>query len=180
MKKSLLVILVIFLLSSQFVFARGEQETEVQKYVNEELGFSFTFPAECKEEPPQSQTELKRFSHQNEIKIPVYTATLREQMVGVQLKEIPNRVMDSMASSIPGTSGFSILKAETMKLGDGSEGIHFQFEWTWVDGETVMQSVFTGGFKGEKLIMISGTTIRDFEIPLEELARHCNSLKLSL
>ena len=58
------------------------------------------------------------------------------------------------------------------------EAVHFLFEWVWVDGSTVMESVFTAAFKGEKLIMLSGTGIRGLDYSLDEISQFCKTLRV--
>jgi len=173
-----LMVLMIFMLTSM-IFLSCERGSKALKYVHTEPGFSFEYPAGYKEEPTLTPVEIKRFAEQNEYKVPIFTATVREKSEGVTLMDLPDRIIKSMETTIPGSSGFSILKTENLKLSDGSGAVHFQFEWTWVDGTTVMESAFTGAFKGDKIIMISGTTIKGLGYSLEDISKYCKTLRLT-
>ena len=165
------------IISAQCIFASGNQE--VQKYVNEELGFSIIIPADYKEEATMTPQEIKRFANQNEYKVPVFTINLRDRSEGTELADVPGRIIKSMEQTIPGTSGYKILESKGMELSDGSDAHMVKFEFLWVDGQTVMESVIIAAYKEDKLITVSGNTVRGLGFSLDELSKYCSTLELS-
>ena len=85
-----------------------------------------------------------------------------------------------MEETIPNTSNYDIFKKKSVKLSDGSDAIIFRFTWVWVDGETVMETVIIGAYKGDKLITMSGTTIKGLDISLNQISKYCMTLRLTL
>ena len=55
-----------------------------------------------------------------------------------------------------------------------------QFEWVWMDGETVMETAVLAAYKDDNLITVSGTTIQGLEFSLDDIAEYCKTLKVSL
>jgi hypothetical protein len=85
-----------------------------------------------------------------------------------------------MEETIPNTSNYDIFKKNSVKLSDGSDAVIFKFKWTWIDGNTVLETVIIGAYKGDKQITISGTTIKGLDISLEQLSKYCMTLRLTL
>ena len=156
-----------------------EGRAESIKYVNEELGFSFKYPAEYKAEPTQTPIEIARFANQNEFKIPVFTVSVRDRL-DTKLIDLPERIIKSMKETIPNTSNYNILEKNILKLSDGSDAVIFQFEWVWIDGITMMETAMIGAYKKDKQITVTGTTIQGLGYPLEQISKYCRTLSLSL
>lgn len=177
MRKSVILIALGLIISAQCIFAGGNQE--VQMYVNEEVGFSIAVPADYTEEATISPQEIKRFVAPNDYKVPVFTVNLRERTAGSELADIPGKIVSSMEQTIPGTSQYKIHETSEVELNDGSDAHMVMFEFLWMDGETVMESVILAAFKEDRLITVSGTTVRGLGVPLNELSKICSTLKLS-
>ena len=177
--RKMLLFLVIFIIVSIFLIS-CEGRTKSLKYVHEDLGFSFEYPADYKEEPTLTPIEIARFANQNEFKVPVYTVSLRDRSKDEKLIDLPERTIKSMEETIPGTSNYNILEKNSVKLRDGSDAIIFKFKWLWLDGKTVMETVIIGAYKGDKLITISGTTIEGLDYSLEQISKYCMTLRLTL
>lgn len=178
MRKTLLLLL-IFITVSLFVIS-CEGKSKSTKYVHEDLGFSFEYPADYTEEPTQTPIEVARFAAPNDFKIPVYTASLRDTSEGEKLTDLPERAVKSMQETIPGSSSFDVLEENIVKLRDGSEAVSFHFKWVLPDGQTVLETVIVGAYKGNKLITISGTTIEGLGYSPDQLSKTCLTLKLTL
>ena len=177
MRKISLFLMILIIVSIPLLSVEGG--TKSLKYVNEDLGFSFEYPADYKEEPTLTPAEIARFAKQNEFKLPVFTASISDS-TGAKLIDIPERIVNSMEETIPNTSNFDINKTKSMKLSDGSDAILFFFTWVWVDGETVFETVMLSTYKGDKLITISGTTITGLDISLKQMSKYCMTLKFTL
>jgi hypothetical protein len=162
------------------LFISCEKRTKSLKYVNENLGFSFEYPADYKEEPTLFPDEITRLAKQNEFKVPVFTVTLIERSEGIKLIDIPERAIKSMEATITNTSNYDIFEKNSVNLRDGSDAIIFKFTWVWVDGTTVMETVIISAYKGDKQIAISGTTIQGLDYSLEQISKYCMTLRLSL
>ena len=177
MRKILLFLMIFSIVSIPLISVEGR--TKSLKYVNEDLGISFEYPADYKEEPTQTPLEIARFAKQNEFKLPVFTVSLRDRS-DTKLIDLPERIVKSMEATIPNTSNFDIFKKKSVKLSDGSDAITFNFTWVWGDGETVMETVIIGAYKGDKQITISGTTIKGLDISLKKISKYCMTLSLTL
>jgi hypothetical protein len=177
MKKILLFLMIFIIVSILLISCEGRAKSS--KYVNEELGFSFEYPADYKEEPTQTPLEIARFAKQNEFKLPVFTASVKDRL-DTKLTDLPERIVKSMEETIPNTSNYDIFKKNSVKLSDGSDAVIFKFKWTWIDGNTVLETVIIGAYKGDKQITISGTTIKGLDISLEQLSKYCMTLRLTL
>lgn len=177
MRKIALFLMIFILVSIPLISVEGR--TKSLKYVNEDLRFSFEYPADYKEEPTQTPLEIARFVKQNEFKLPVFTVKVRDRS-DTKLIDIPERIIKSMEETIPNTSNYDIFKKKSVKLSDGSNAIIFRFTWVWVDGETVMETVIIGAYKGDKLITMSGTTIKGLDISLNQISKYCMTLRLTL
>ena len=68
-----------------------EAKPKTLKYVNEDIGFSFEYPADYQEEPNQTPIEIARFAKPNDFKLPVFTATVRDSL-GTKLTDLPERI----------------------------------------------------------------------------------------
>lgn len=147
-------------------------------YVNEELGFSFEYPADYKEEPTQTPIEIDRFAKQNDFKLPVFTVSVRDRL-DTKLIDLPERIIKSMEETIPNTSNYDINKTKSLKLNDGSDAILFSFSWVWADGEAVMETVMISAYKGDIQITISGTTMKGLDISLKQITKYCMTFKFS-
>ena len=177
MRKIALFLMIFILVSIPLISVEGR--TKSLKYVNEDLRFSFEYPADYKEEPTQTPLEIARFAKQNEFKLPVFTVSVRDRL-DTKLIDLPERIIKSMEETIPNTSNYDIFKKKSVKLSDGSDAIIFRFTWVWVDGETVMETVIIGAYKGDKLITMSGTTIKGLDISLNQISKYCMTLRLTL
>ena len=177
MRKILLFIMIFTIVNIPLISVEGR--TKSLKYVNEDLEFTFEYPADYKEEPTQTPLEIARFTKQNEFKLPVFTVSLRDRS-DTKLVNLPERIIKSMEETIPNTSNYDIFEKKSVTLSDGSDSIIFQFTWVWVDGETVMETVIIGAYKGDKLITISGTTIKGLDISLNQISKYCMTLRLTL
>jgi hypothetical protein len=175
MRKLLLLLIIISVVSIPLISVEGK--TKSLKYVNEDLGFSFEYPADYKEEPTQTPLEIVRIAKQTEFKLPVFTATVRDSL-GTKLTDLPERIIKSMEVTIPNTSNFDIFNKKSVKLSDGSDAIIFSFTWVWGDGETVMETVMLSAYKGDKQITISGTTIKGLDISIKKISKYCMTLML--
>jgi hypothetical protein len=178
MKKSFLF-LMIFITGNIFSISY-EGRAESLKYVNEDLGFSFEYPADYKEEPTQTPIEIIRFANQNDFKVPVFTAGVRDRPEDMKLVDLPERGIRSMEENFPNTSNYNIFEKNSVKLSDGSDAIIFKFTWVWIDGATVMETIIVGAYKGNKLITVSGTTIQVLEYSLEKISEYCMTLRLTI
>ena len=89
MRKILLFIVIFITVSIFFTFYEGRAES--LKYINEDLGFSFEYPADYKAEPTQTPIEIARFAMQNDFKIPVLTASARDKSEDSKLVDLPER-----------------------------------------------------------------------------------------
>lgn len=177
MRKILLFIMIFTIVNIPLISVEGR--TKSLKYGNEDLGFSFEYPADYKEEPTLTPAEIARFTKQNEFKLPVFTVSLRDRS-DTKLVNLPEKIIKSMEETIPNTSNYDIFEKKSVTLSDGSDSIIFQFTWVWVDGETVMETVIIGAYKGDKLITISGTTIKGLDISLNQISKYCMTLRLTL
>jgi hypothetical protein len=177
MKKTILVAIVFCVVSVLAVFGGGNSESAI--YVNEEFGFSFEYPADYKVEPVLLPQEVTRIANQNEYKIPVLTASVRDRSEDVKLTDLPERVVKFMEAGIQGSSQFNMLEQKIVKLSDGSDAIIFQFTWVLSDGNTVMETVTIIAFKGNKQITITGNTINGLGYSLEDLSRYCMTMRLA-
>jgi len=177
MRKILLFIMIFTIVNISLISVEGR--TKSLKYVNEDLGFSFEYPADYKEEPTLTPAEIARFAKQNEFKLPVFTVSVRDRS-DTKLIDLPEKIIKSMEETIPNTSNYDIFEKKSVKLSDGSDAIIFQFTWVWVDGETVMETVMVSASKGDKLITISGTTIKGLDISLNQISKYCMTLRLTL
>ena len=178
MRKILLFLMIIITVSIFFTLYEGRAES--LKYINEDLGFSFEYPADYKAEPTQTPIEIARFAMQNDFKIPVLTASARDKSEDSKLVDLPERGVKFMEENIPNTTNYNIYEKNSVKLSDGSEAIIFKFTWVWIDGTTVMETVIIGAFKGDKVITVSGTTIIGLGFSLEQLSKYCMTLSLTL
>ena len=93
---------------------------------------------------------------------------------------IPGKIIESMQKNIPGVSDFNIVESKSLELSDGSAAHMFTFDFVWVDGKTVMDSVIIAAYKGDALITASGNTVRGLGYGVEELTEVCMTLKLSI
>ena len=84
-----------------------------------------------------------------------------------------------MEETIPNSSGYDIFENNSVKLSDGSDALIFKFKWVWVDGKTVMETVMIAAYKGDKLIVISGNTIKDLDFSLGQISKYCMTLRLT-
>jgi hypothetical protein len=176
MRKTLLVLLIPVVVCG-LLSCDGKPKSS--KYENEELGFSFEYPLDYTEEPTLTPIEIARFAAPNDIKVPVYTVSLRDKSGNEKLTDLPERAVNSMKQSIPGSTNYAILEKNTTKLRDGSEAIIFQFKWVLPDGNTVMETVIVGAYRGDKLITVSGTTIEGLGISMDQLSKTCMTLRFS-
>ena len=177
MRKYLLFLTIFIVVSIPLISVEGK--TKSLKYVNKDLGISFEYPADYKEEPTQTPLEIARIAKQNEFKLPVFTVSVRDRL-DTKLTDLPERIVKSMEETIPNTSNFDIIKKKSVKLSDGSDAVIFNFTWVWVDGETVMETVIIGAYKGDKQITMSGTTIKGLDISLKKISKYCMTLRLTL
>jgi hypothetical protein len=180
MKMRNVTFVLMILITAGIFLILSEGRAESLRYVNEDIGFSFEYPADYKAEPAQSPIEVARFVNQNEFNIPVYTAGVRERSEDMELEDIPERIIKSMEETIPYTSNYNIIENKNVNLSDGSDAVIFQFEWVWVDGITVMESVIIGAFKGDKQITVSGTTVQGLGYSLEQIYEYCMTLSLTI
>ena len=177
MKYFILFLTIFCIVSTLTISAEGGSKS--LKYVNEELGFSLEYPADYKQEATQTPLEIARFVKQNEFKLPVLTVNVRDN-IDTKLVDLPEIIIKSMEETIPNSSNFNISKKKSVKLNDGSDAVIFFFTWIWADGETEMETVIIGAYKGDKLITMSGTTINGLDITLKQISKYCMTLSLTL
>ena len=171
--------LLTILIAAGILLISVDGKAESLKYINEDIGFSFEYPADYKEEPTFTGDEIARFANQNEFKIPVLTASIGSRREGTQLTDLPEIIIKILELSIPNTSDYNIIEKDSIKLSDGSDAIFFIFTWVWMDGTTVMETVDVSAYKGDKLITITGTTVQGLGFPLEQLSEYCRTLRLT-
>ena len=177
MRKISLFLMILIIASIPLISVEGG--TKSLKYVNEDLGFSFEYPADYKEEPTLTPIEIARFAKQNEFKLPVFTVSVRDRL-DTKLIDLPERIVKSMEETIPNTSNYDINKTKSVKLSDGSDAILFSFSWVWADGETVMETVMISAYKVDIQITISGTTMKGLDISLKQISKYCMTFKFTL
>ena len=139
----------VILIIASLLIVSCERGTKTSKFVHEDPGFSFEYPADYKAEPPLTPIEVARFVKQNEFKVPVFTAVVRSRSEGTKLEDLPERIVKSMAETIPNSSQYDIFENKSVKLKDGSAAVLFKFRWLLPDGKTVMETAIIGAFKGD-------------------------------
>ena len=169
--------MILIIVSIPLLSVQGEMKSAT--YAHKELGFSFEYPADYKEEPTQTPIEIARFAKQNDFKLPVFTVSVRNRL-DTKLIDLPERIIKSMEETIPNTSNYDIKKTKGLKLNDGSDAILFSFSWVWADGETVMETVMISAYKGDMQITISGTTMKGLDISLKQISKYCMTFKFAL
>jgi hypothetical protein len=178
MKKTMMIAAIFCLVCAATVIGGGKEE--YSKYVNEELGLSFEYPADFIETAPLYPGEITRFTKPNEYGVPVITVSVRDRSDDVQLIDLPGRVIKFMGVSIPGSSGFEILEEKSVELPDGADAVIVQFSWVLPDGSTVMETVSVFAFSGDRQFTVTANTIQGLGFSLDDLADSCLTLRVSL
>ena len=150
---------------------------EFTTFTDDDAGFSFEYPADYKPDVLQASTEVARFAMDNQFKLPVLVATVRERREGTEPADSAELFIEALRTGLPGTSGFEIVERNPVVLEDGTDAAFFRIGWKWVDGSTAMETVGVAAFKDGRLIIISGTALVQQGVS-EDLAERCLSLKM--
>jgi hypothetical protein len=173
MKKALLLILMV-LTPGAFLTSCG-----APKFVHKNPAFSYEYPWGYKAEPLKGKYEVARYANQNQYKIPVYTAEVKNREEGIQLTDVPESYLNELKKTYPGASRFKIIEIKSVKLSDGSDAVAVKLKWRWTDRVTYLQSAGVMAYQGDKLIAILGTTLFGGPTTMDKLLEQCMTLKLT-
>ena len=178
MKKTLIqaMILGFMLIAAASVQAAGKEESA--RYTNSEAGFSFIYPDSFKTEQTLFPDEQVRLAVQNDFKVPVLTASIKEDAGKTPLEELPGKVLAFMQAAMPDTSQYSVLNQDIVTLESGQQAVLVQFTWLLGDKSTMMETASIMAYDGDSLITITGNTIKDIGFPVSELAKICMTLRI--
>jgi hypothetical protein len=148
-------------------------------YSNTAYGFSFQYPESWKADDLQGPNEVARFYEDNQFRLPVIVATVKDRAAYGSMEDVADRFLDNLKYGIPGTSGFEITEQRPVTLKDGTEAYSFTLHWIWTDGSTAMDSTAVVAFSGDNAIIISATVLSDMNVS-REMKELCMTLDTTL
>jgi hypothetical protein len=149
------------------------------KYVHKDPAFSYEYPWGYKEDKLMGKDEVARFANQNQYKIPVYTAEVKDREKGLKLADVPKMYLEELPKTYPGSARFKIFEQKLVKLSDGSDAVAVKLKWRYIDKVTYLQSAGVMTYQGDKMIAILGTTIFGGPTTLDKLLEQCMTLTLT-
>jgi hypothetical protein len=174
MKKTLLLIL------TGLTFGAFLTSCGAPKFIYKDPAFSYEYPWGYKAEPLKGKNEVARYANQNQYKIPVYTAEVKNREKSIKLADVPEAYLTELKKTYPGASRFKIIEIKPVKLSDGSDAVAVKLKWRWTDRVTYLQSAGVMAYQGDKLIAILGTTLFGGSTTLNKLLEQCMTLRLTL
>ena len=169
---------IVLLLTAGVLLAFASGKADASVYINEEYGFSFTYPEDFREVQTLFPDEVIRLAIQNDFKVPVITASVKPMTGDSVLSEIPGRVIEFMKAGMPETSGYRVIKEEKITLKNGTPAVWIEFSWILGDGVTAMETASIIAFSGGNQITMTGNTIRGLGFPVRELTEICRTLRV--
>jgi hypothetical protein len=175
MKKTVMLVIVMAIACGFFGYANGNQESTT--YVNRDPVFSFEYPVNYEEGQLQYSTEVVRLVAVNQYKLPVIVANVHERAQDYSESDITPDFIARMQKKIPGSSGYSITGQKAVTLSDGTKAYLVTFQWTWLDGKTVMETASITVLQDDAMITMAVTGLSGLH-PLDKAIDICMTLKM--
>jgi len=146
-------------------------------YVNKDLGFSINYPKNWQPQKFMAKDEVLRVANPNEWKIPNLNVSITDKSKGAQLKDAAKGWIEGAKKNFPKSKRFKVFSQEMIKLENGTPAAAFTLKWTWIDGQTKLQSASVVAYKKDKVVTASATTILGGDTTPDKLLAMCKALK---
>ena len=146
-------------------------------YVNKDLRFFIKYPENWQPQKLQTKDEVLRVANPNMYKIPVLNVNIADKTKGAQLKDAAKGWIDSAKKNFPKAKRFKVFSQEMIKLEDGTPAAAFTLKWTWIDGQTKLQSASVMAYKKNKVVSATATTVLGGQTTPDKLLAICKTLK---
>jgi len=146
-------------------------------YVNKDLRFSINYPDNWQLQKLMTKDEVLRVANPNQWKIPVLNVNITDKTKGAQLKNAAKGWIESTKKNFPKSKRFKVFSQEMIKLEDGTSAAAFTLKWTWIDGQTKLQSASVMAYKKNKVVTATSTTVLGGPTTPDKLLAICKTLK---